>query len=84
MASQNTGMWKYDINGAADVSISSSRSSNVLASSYNGAQGRAIHGDRLQGPSLARAAPTWLETGDAVANMSIACKFNPIMLFSEG
>ncbi|XP_074335285.1 polyadenylate-binding protein-interacting protein 7-like [Apium graveolens] len=69
MASQDTGMWKYDRNGAADVSIGSSRSSNVLASAYNDAQGRVIHGDRLQGRSLARAAPAWLETGDAVANM---------------
>ncbi|KAK1369369.1 Polyadenylate-binding protein-interacting protein 7 [Heracleum sosnowskyi] len=69
MASQDTGMWKYDRSAAADVSIGSSRSSNVLASAYNGAQGRAIHGDRLQGRSLARAAPVWLETGDTVANM---------------
>lgn len=69
MASQDTGMWKYDRNGVADVSIGSSRSSNVLASAYNGAQGRAIHGDRLQGRSLARAAPVWLETGDAVGNI---------------
>lgn len=69
MASQDTGMWKYDRNGSADVSIGSSRSSHVLASAYNGSQGRAIHGDRLQGRSLARAAPVWLETGDTVGNI---------------
>lgn len=69
MASRDTGMWKHDRNGSADVSIGSSRSSHVLASAYNGPQGRGIHGDRLQGRSLARAAPVWLETGDAVANM---------------
>ncbi|KAL1833830.1 hypothetical protein ACET3Z_003481 [Daucus carota] len=69
MASQDTGMWNYDRNGSADVNIGSSRSSHVLASAYNGAQERAIHGDRLQGRSLARAAPVWLETGDSVANM---------------
>lgn len=72
MASQDTGMWNYDRNGSADVNIGSSRSSHVLASAYNGAQERAIHGDRLQGRSLARAAPVWLETGDSVGNILVA------------
>ncbi|RDX66889.1 Polyadenylate-binding protein-interacting protein 7, partial [Mucuna pruriens] len=70
LASQDSGgIWKYDKNGSGDAAISSSRSSNVLASGYNGGQGRAHFGDRLQNRGSARAAPVWLETGDAVANM---------------
>ncbi|CAK9170589.1 unnamed protein product [Ilex paraguariensis] len=69
MASQDSDLWKYDRNGSADVSVGSSRSSHVLASSNNGSQGRGIYGERLQSRSSARAAPVWLETGEAVANM---------------
>ncbi|ESW33116.1 hypothetical protein PHAVU_001G044600 [Phaseolus vulgaris] len=69
LASQDSGMWKYDKNGSGDASTGSSRSLNVLASAYNGGQGRSNLGDRLQNYSSARAAPVWLETGDAVANM---------------
>ncbi|KAL2346620.1 hypothetical protein Fmac_000620 [Flemingia macrophylla] len=70
LASQDSGgIWKYDKNGSGDAAIGSSRSSNVLASGYNGGQGRAHFGDRLQNRGSARAAPVWLETGDAVANM---------------
>nr|KYP45626.1 NEDD4-binding protein 2 [Cajanus cajan] len=70
LASQDSGgIWKYDKNGSGDAAIGSSRSSNVLASGYNGGQGRAHFGDRLQNRGSARAAPIWLETGDAVANM---------------
>ncbi|KAI3454189.1 hypothetical protein Pfo_010852 [Paulownia fortunei] len=69
MASQDSSIWKYDRNGSSDASIGSSRSSQVLASSYNSGQGRGIYGDRLQSRGSAHASPIWLETGEAVANM---------------
>lgn len=69
LASQDSGIWKYDRNGSGDASTGSSRSLNVLASAYNGGQGRNNFGDRLQNRGSARPAPVWLETGDAVANM---------------
>ncbi|KAK2965573.1 hypothetical protein RJ640_018739 [Escallonia rubra] len=69
MASQDSSMWKYDRNGSADASVGSSRSSHVLASSYNSGQGRGIYAERLQTRGSARNAPVWLETGEAVANM---------------
>ncbi|OIW15721.1 hypothetical protein TanjilG_04256 [Lupinus angustifolius] len=69
LASQDSGIWKYDRNGSGDASSGSSRSLNVLASAYNGAQGRANFGDKSQNRGSARTAPVWLETGDAVANM---------------
>ncbi|CAJ2675144.1 unnamed protein product [Trifolium pratense] len=69
LASQDSGIWKYDRNGSGDASTGSSRSLNVLASAYNGGQGRTNFGDRLQNRGSARPAPVWLETGDAVANM---------------
>jgi len=65
LASQDSGIWKYEKNGSGDASTGSSRSLNVLASAYNGGQGRANFGDRLHNSS-SRAAPVWLETGDAV------------------
>ncbi|XP_054818764.1 polyadenylate-binding protein-interacting protein 7 [Prosopis cineraria] len=69
LASQDSGIWKYDKNGSGDAAIGSSRSSHALAHAYNGGQGRANFGDRLTNRGSARAAPVWLETGDAVANM---------------
>jgi len=66
LASQDSGIWKYDKNGSGDASTGSSRSLNALASAYNGGQGRVNNGDRLQNRGSARAAPVWLETGDAV------------------
>lgn len=69
LASQDSGIWKYDRNGSADATIGSSRSSNVLASAYSSGHGRGIYGDRLQTRVSARAAPVWLETGDAVGNI---------------
>ncbi|KAJ1382265.1 Smr domain [Sesbania bispinosa] len=69
LASQDSGVWKYEKNGSGDATIGSSRSSNVLASGYNSGQGRANFGDRIQTRGSARAAPVWLETGDVVANM---------------
>ncbi|CAK8569908.1 unnamed protein product [Lathyrus sativus] len=69
LASQDSGIWKYDRNGSGDASTGSSRSLNVLASAYNGGQGRTNLGDRFQNRGSGRPAPVWLETGDAVANM---------------
>ncbi|PIN21615.1 hypothetical protein CDL12_05694 [Handroanthus impetiginosus] len=69
MASQDSGIWKYDRNGSSNASIGSSRSSHVLASSYSSGQGRGFYGDRLQNRGSAHASPVWLETGEAVANM---------------
>ena len=66
LASQDAGIWKYDKNGSGDAAIGSSRTSHVLASGYDGGQGRANSSDRLQNRGSARAAPVWLETGDAV------------------
>ncbi|XP_061350398.1 polyadenylate-binding protein-interacting protein 7-like [Gastrolobium bilobum] len=69
LAAEDSGIWKYDRNDSGDASSGSSRSLNALASAYNGGQGRSNFGDRLQSRGSARAAPVWLETGDAVANM---------------
>ncbi|XP_022874293.1 polyadenylate-binding protein-interacting protein 7-like [Olea europaea var. sylvestris] len=69
MLPQESSIWKYSTNGSSIASIGSSRSSQVPISSYNSGQGRSIYGDRLQNRGSARLAPTWLETGEAVANM---------------
>ncbi|KAK1313315.1 hypothetical protein QJS10_CPA06g02512 [Acorus calamus] len=60
--------WKYERNGSTDGNIGSSRSQQLLASSY-GAQGRSFHGDKSQSYNSTRAAPIWLDTGDSVANL---------------
>ncbi|KAK6927201.1 protein of unknown function DUF1771 [Dillenia turbinata] len=67
LASQDSTAWKYDRNGSTDANAGPSRSSSVLAGSYNG--GRGIYGDRTQSRGSARVAPMWLETGEAVANL---------------
>ncbi|KAJ9183648.1 hypothetical protein P3X46_007473 [Hevea brasiliensis] len=69
LSSQDSGVWKYDRNGSADSTVGSSRSSHVLASSYGSGNGRGIFADRVENRGSARAAPVWLETGEAVANM---------------
>ncbi|KAF7830402.1 pentatricopeptide repeat-containing protein [Senna tora] len=69
LASQDSDIWKHERNNSADAAIGSSRNSHALASAYNSGQGRANFGDRMQNRGSARAAPVWLETGDAVANM---------------
>ncbi|KAK1434828.1 hypothetical protein QVD17_00582 [Tagetes erecta] len=68
MASQDSGVWKYNRN-YQDATIGSSRSSHVLASSYGDGHARMNYGDRLSSRNSSRSAPVWLETGDAVANM---------------
>ncbi|KAG4144477.1 hypothetical protein ERO13_D05G039400v2 [Gossypium hirsutum] len=69
MASQDSGMWKYDRNGSADSTVGSSRSSNGSANSCSAAPGRGVYANRLQTRGSARSAPVWLETGDAVGNL---------------
>lgn len=69
MASQDSSIWKYDRTGVADATVGSSRNSSVLASSYVGGQSRGVYGDRLQSRGSTRAAPVWLETGEAVGNV---------------
>ncbi|KAL3646025.1 hypothetical protein CASFOL_011205 [Castilleja foliolosa] len=69
MAPQDSSIWKYERNGSSDSSIGSSRSSQALASSFNGGQTRNVYGDRFQSRGAAHMLPTWLETGETVANM---------------
>ncbi|KAI3801547.1 hypothetical protein L1987_29655 [Smallanthus sonchifolius] len=71
LASQDSGIWKYNRDPNQDTTIGSSRSSHVLASSYTSGHGRMNYGDRLTNTNRnpSRSAPVWLETGDAVANM---------------
>ncbi|XP_076950814.1 polyadenylate-binding protein-interacting protein 7-like [Bidens hawaiensis] len=57
-------IWKFD-KSHSNSTIGSSRSSHSLAGGY----GRSSFGDRLANRGSTRAAPVWLETGDAVANM---------------
>ncbi|KAL9247888.1 hypothetical protein vseg_021268 [Gypsophila vaccaria] len=68
LASQDSWSWKYDKNGLPDAAIGSSRSSHALTGLYSSAAGRSFL-DKAQGRGSDRAAPTWLETGDAVANL---------------
>ncbi|GMI92623.1 CTC-interacting domain 7 [Hibiscus trionum] len=68
MASQDSGMWKYDRNGSPDSTIGSSRTSNGSTNAYS-ASGRGVYANRFQSRGSARSAPVWLETGDAVANL---------------
>ncbi|PON61640.1 hypothetical protein TorRG33x02_281320 [Trema orientale] len=69
LAAQDSGVWKYERNSSTDAAIGSSRSAHALTSNYSSGHGRGTYGDRLQSRGSARAAPVWLETGDAVANM---------------
>lgn len=79
MAPQDSAIWKYDRNGSADANVGSSRSSHVLASSYNSGQVRGIYGDILQSRGSARGAPVWLETGEAVGNILKATHLTSFM-----
>ncbi|KAF9615039.1 hypothetical protein IFM89_021610 [Coptis chinensis] len=66
---QDSGQSKFERYGSANASVGSSRSSQILASSYGGGQGRSTYGDRSQNYGSPRGAPVWVETGEAVANM---------------
>ena len=75
MASQDSGVWKYDKNGSADSTVGSSRSSHGSANTYSAAPGRGVYANRLQTRGSAHSAPVWLETGDAVGNILHLLKF---------
>lgn len=62
-------IWKYDRNGSANATIGSSRSSQMLASTFNSGLGRGSYSDRVPSRASPRAAPVWLETGEAVGNI---------------
>ncbi|XP_008792861.2 polyadenylate-binding protein-interacting protein 7-like [Phoenix dactylifera] len=66
--SQDSGHWKYERSGSADGSVGSSRGPQLLTNQYNGNR-KSAFGDKLHNAGAARAAPAWLETGEAVANM---------------
>ncbi|XP_074581663.1 polyadenylate-binding protein-interacting protein 7 [Curcuma longa] len=68
LASQDSGHWKFERNGSADVNAGSSRSSHLLGSTYNG-NTKTAYGDKWSSSSAVRSSPVWLETGDAVANI---------------
>ncbi|KAK8535335.1 hypothetical protein V6N13_081474 [Hibiscus sabdariffa] len=63
MASQDSGIWKYD---SADSTVGPSRSSHGSANSYSALPGRGVYASRLHARG---SAPSWLETGDAVAKL---------------
>ncbi|XP_026663984.1 polyadenylate-binding protein-interacting protein 7-like isoform X2 [Phoenix dactylifera] len=67
LATQRTGHWGYERNSSVDDGLHSSRSSQLLASSYG--HRKMAYGDKLQSSGATRAAPVWLETGEAVASM---------------
>ncbi|XP_010527063.1 PREDICTED: polyadenylate-binding protein-interacting protein 7-like isoform X2 [Tarenaya hassleriana] len=70
LASQDSGMWKYERYDSVDSAIGSSRSSLGLADAYkSGGRGRSIYANKLQNRAPNQSAPVWVETGDAVANM---------------
>ncbi|KAG2298800.1 hypothetical protein Bca4012_010304 [Brassica carinata] len=66
LASQDSGLWKYEGNDSGDSSIGSSRNYHAsLGGAYKSGRGKSMLN---QSPN--RPAPvTWLETGDAVGNM---------------
>ncbi|ONK66079.1 uncharacterized protein A4U43_C06F3940 [Asparagus officinalis] len=68
LASEDSAHRKYERNRPADGFISSSRSSQLLNSSYN-SNTKVPYGDKGRSSAAGRAAPVWLETGDAVANL---------------
>ncbi|XP_021755556.1 polyadenylate-binding protein-interacting protein 7-like [Chenopodium quinoa] len=69
LSPQDPCLWKYDRSGSADIAVGSSRNSHALSGSYHTGAGRSAYSDRMQGRSSARAAPAWLETGEAVGNL---------------
>ncbi|XVF35249.1 hypothetical protein REPUB_Repub18cG0129300 [Reevesia pubescens] len=81
MASQDSGMWKYEGNGSSDSTVGSSRSSHGSANTYSAAPGRGVYANRLQTRGSARSAPVWLETGDAVGNTLHLIKFMHLYRF---
>ncbi|KAJ6847504.1 polyadenylate-binding protein-interacting protein 7-like [Iris pallida] len=66
LAAQDSAHQKYERSRPADGNIGSSKSSHVLAS-YSG-HGKLDYGDKVRSSAAVRAAPVWLETGEAVGN----------------
>lgn len=63
IASQDSGQWKYERNSSTpDMSAGTSRSSRV-------GHPKSLYGDRLESHGASRAAPVWLETGEAVGKV---------------
>lgn len=71
LASQDSGMWKYERNDPADSSIGSSRNSHASAAAYKSGRVRSLYSDKLQSRAASRAAPVWVETGDAVGKFHL-------------
>lgn len=70
MSSRDSNARKYDRNvSPVAATVGSSRSSNLLASSFSNGQTRGIGGDGFHNRTSSRAAPSWLETGEAVGNL---------------
>ncbi|XWS70164.1 hypothetical protein CRYUN_Cryun03dG0025500 [Craigia yunnanensis] len=85
MASQDSGVWKYDKNDSADSTVGSSRTSHGSANTYSAAPGRGVYANnRLQIRGSARSAPVWLETGDAVGNILHLLKFMHLLQLLVG
>lgn len=80
LASQDSGMWKYERNDSADSSIGSSRNSHASAGAYKSGRGRSIFSDKLQSRGQTRAAPVWVETGDAVGKFLLFNKLTQITI----
>lgn len=67
--------WKHERNGSADGSTGSSRTSQLLASSYNG-HGKLLYGDKPPSPGAFLTTPVWLDSGEAVGNSFQLTLFN--------
>ncbi|KAJ6826893.1 polyadenylate-binding protein-interacting protein 7-like [Iris pallida] len=67
LAAQDSAQQKYERGRPAVGNIGSSKSSQVLAS-YSG-HDKLAYEDKVRSSAAVRAAPVWLETGEAVGNM---------------
>ncbi|KAG0469899.1 hypothetical protein HPP92_015984 [Vanilla planifolia] len=73
LASQGSGVWKYERNDPMDAVGCSNGSTQLLTSSWKG-PGKFVSGAKFQGFGTTRSSPVWLETGEAVANMYSASR----------
>lgn len=74
LASQDSGVWKYDGNVLANKSSGSSRTPQILTRSNSIGPVQGVHGNKLQIRGSSRALPVWLETGDVVGNAFGICE----------
>ena len=70
LASQVSARQRYERSSSADGSVGSSRSSQLLNSSYN-VNSKLTYEDKVRRSAAGRATPVWLETGDAVGNAPV-------------